>query len=338
MEDTTHDIKNIRLTSTEIACLWTTYMNDSAAICVFSYFINNIQDNDIKLVAEYALNISKKHIDMITDIFNTINHPIPLGFTKQDVNINAKKLFSDTFILSYTKYMARMGLINYSSALAICPRSDVREFFNESLNSSLKLLNQCDDLLLSKGLYIRAPYIPVPHNVEFVHKQSFLNGLMGDKRPLNCLEIGELYLNIQMNCLGKSFALGLSQVVNSDEVREFLIRGKEIAEKHMEIFSSMLRNEELPSPMTWDAEVLDSTESPFSEKLIMFHFSVLNALGIANYGASLSKSMRSDMFTTFTRLAGEIAKFEEDAVNIMIRNSWLEKIPEALDHRELIGV
>jgi hypothetical protein len=336
--DTSHDIRNIRLTSAEIAHLWTTYMNDSASVCVFSYFVSKIQDPDIKLIAQYALNTSKKQLEMITDIFNKIKHPIPLGFTKQDVSLESKQLFSDTFILLYTKYMARLGLVNYGEALPMCPRSDVREFFTSSLGSSIELSNKCDDLLLSKGLYIRAPYIPVPEKVEFVHKQSFLNGFIGDKRPLSCLEISQLHINLQTNTLGKSFALGLSQVVNSDEVRKFLIRGKEIAEKHMEIFSNMLRDEELPAATTWDGDILDSTESPFSEKLIMFQFTVLNAIGMSSYGSALSKSMRSDIFATFTRLSGEIAKYSEDGANIMIKNGWLEKIPETVDRRELIGV
>lgn len=70
----------------------------------------------------------------------------------------------------------------------------------------------------------------------------------------------------------------------------------------------------------------------------MFHFSVLSALGLANYGASLSKSIRSDLFATYTRLSGEIVKYAEDGFNIMVDNGWLEKIPQAVDHEELIGV
>lgn len=34
--DTRHDSENIRLTSAEIAHLWTTYMNNSASVCVYS--------------------------------------------------------------------------------------------------------------------------------------------------------------------------------------------------------------------------------------------------------------------------------------------------------------
>jgi hypothetical protein len=313
-------------------------MNDSVSVCVLSYFVSKVQDADIKAVTEYALETSSKHLEMITNIFNTVNHPIPHGFTKEDVNIEAKKLFSDSFVLFYTKHMARMGIINYGSALAVCPRSDVREFFTGSIGSATKLSNKCDDLLLTKGLYVRSPYIPVPEKVEFVHKQSFLNGFIGDKRPLSCMEISELYLNIQTNVLGKAFCLGLSQVAESEEVRKFIIRGKEITEKHIEIFSDKLHIEELPAPMTWDSDILASTETPFSEKLIMFHIVALNALGMATYGSALSKSMRSDISAIFARLSVEVGKYAEDGANIMIKNNWLEKIPESVDRRELIGV
>lgn len=81
-----------------------------------------------------------------------------------------------------------------------------------------------------------------------------------------------------------------------------------------------------------------SRGSPFSDKLIMFHFTALNAFGLALYGLALIRSIRSDIFATFTSLMGEIAKYAEDGINIMIDNGWFERIPQAADRKELIGV
>jgi hypothetical protein len=333
--NTTHDIGIIRLTSSEIAQLYITYLNDSLSKRIMSYYANTVEDSDIHVVIEFCLNLSKKHLKTIENIFKTVNHPIPHGFIDTDVNVNAKKLFTDTFMLRYIKQMAVMGLGNYSEALSVSAREDVRSFFTDCIQSSLELSNKTDDVLLSKGLYIRPPFIDVPARIEFAEKQSYIHGLLGDTRPLNALEITQIFSNMQTNILGKAFMMGLSQVAESDRVKDFLLRGKKISEKHVSVFTDMLKEEDLPYPMPYDAEVLNSTEQVFSDKLIMFHVSALNALGIANYGKAISKSLRADVSTTFVRLSAEIGQYAKDGLDILLDNHWLEKFPETADRKAL---
>jgi hypothetical protein len=333
--DARHDIENIRLTSAEIGQLWATYMSDSASVCVLSYFNSKVQDLDIKILVEYALNLSREHITSITDIFNSVKLPIPHGFKEDDVNMNAERLFSDAFMLSYIKYMARLGLLNYGDALPMCPRDDVRRFFSDCIRASVELSNKADDLMLAKGLYIRAPYMTVPSSIDFVEKQSYMHKFLGENRPLNATEIAHTYINIQTNILGKAFTMALSQVVKDREVKKYILRGKEIAAKHIEVLSEDLRGEDLPSPITWDSDVMASTEPPFSDKLMLFHVTALNAFGMAGYGIAISKNMRSDMAVKFTRLSAEVAKYAEDGMNLMIDKGWMEKMPEAINREEL---
>jgi hypothetical protein len=48
--------------------------------------------------------------------------------------------------------------------------------------------------------------------------------------------------------------------------------------------------------------------------------------------------MRRDLSLVLTRFIAEIALYSEDGVNIMIDKGWLERMPEAADRKELIGV
>jgi hypothetical protein len=41
-----------RLTSSEIAALWSSYQNNSLAICVFKYFLEHVDDEDIKSIVK----------------------------------------------------------------------------------------------------------------------------------------------------------------------------------------------------------------------------------------------------------------------------------------------
>lgn len=332
-----HDIENIKLTSGEIAELFTTYLNNSSSIQVLSYLAEKAQDTDIKSAVNKFLDVSKSSVVQISTIFKSINHPVPKGFSAEDVNLKAKCLYSDRFTLTFIRYMARFGLTNYSEARASCTRSDVRAFFNETIQSTVELLEMSDNILLSKGLYIKEPSIPIPDRIDFVEKQSFMSGFLGEQRPINASEINRLYFNFNRNSLGKAFMIGICQTTRDVELKEYFIRGRNIAEKHMDLVSDILKKENLPIPESMDSEVTDSTETVFSDKLITFFVVALIAMGLGVNGISLSRIMRRDISLAITRFMAEIALYSEDGANIMIDKGWLERIPEAADRNELIG-
>jgi hypothetical protein len=330
---------NIRLTSAEISNLWTSYMNDSMAKCVLKYFSEKVEDTQIQSLLEYALSLSQKHIQRLSDLFTSENLPIPYGFTDEDVNVKAPRLYADPFLLRYVKHMSRVGLKSNAMALTISARSDMMQFCSDCLSETVELNSRATNLLLSKGLYIRAPYISPPKQVEFVQKQNFLGNWFNEPdRPLLAVEISNLYGNVQTNALGKALVIGFSQVAQTKEVREHMVRAKEITVKHMEIFHNFLSKSDLPTPMTWDGDVTDSTVPPFSDKLMLFHVSILNAVGLSDYGDALGTSVRLDVSTSYARLMAEVGKFGEDGANIMINKGWMEQPPQADDRRALAGV
>lgn len=327
---------HIRLTSAEISNLWGSYILDTMGVCVLKYFLEKAEDTQIKPVVQYALESSQKHVQTLTKLFQSEDFPIPQGFTDQDVNINAPRLYSDVYILQYVKQMARLGMNKYSMALYLSARSDVREYYNECMASSTELDNKATNVLLNKGLYIRAPYINYPEKVDFVTKQNFIAGWIGKQRPLAAMEITSLYLNIVTNALGKAIIMGFSQVAQSEEIRSYFMRGKEISTKQIEICSEVLREEDLTAPAGWDTEVTDSTVAPFSDKLMMFHTAALTAQGITDFGFSISTSPRKDLATHYHRLMAEIELYAEDGANLMIKQGWMEQPPQSVDRTELV--
>ncbi|MEW9674245.1 DUF3231 family protein [Ammoniphilus sp. 3BR4] len=326
---------NIRLTSAEMSNLWNTYMNDSAAICTLKYFLEKVQDTEIKPIVEYALELSQKHIQYLTKLFHQENHPIPQGFGEEDVDVNAPALFLDTFYLHYMKQMSRIGIGAHGLAISLAARSDIRKFYQDCLQEAVVLDEKVTNVEQSKGLYIRPPFLSSPSKVEFVKKQNFLGHLLGEQRPLLALEITHLYANIQTNALGSALITGFSQAAQSKTVREYMVRGRDIASKHIEVFGSILSGSHLKAPITWNDTVTNSTASPLSDKLMMFHVGAIAAVGIADYGASLAISMRRDLAAHYVRLTAEIAQFAEDGANIMIKNGWMEQPPQAEDRNVL---
>jgi hypothetical protein len=262
-------------------------------------------------------------------------YPIPYGFVEEDVNLDAPRLFSDSFFLKYMHIMAAHGLTGYAVAFTTSARADMRKFYADCNSETIELFNRSLNLMLSKGLYTRPPYLHPPEMAQYVKKQGFLTGWFGNRRPLNGIEISNITFNMNKMTMQKALLLGFSQVAQSKNVREYLMRGTQLTSKHIEIFGSLLHEDNLPSPPSWDSEVTNVTTAPFSNKLIMFHTGVLTQTAVAFYGAAHAVSMRRDLATQYTRLTMEMEQYGEDGANILINNGWMEQPPTADDRISL---
>lgn len=162
------------------------------------------------------------------------NIPIPYGFNKEDVNLDAPRLFADEFYLHYLKYAAKARLSIYSTAIPLMMKTDVRDFIVNCNNSTITLLNQLNEMLNKKGFLNKPPFITIPEEVFFVKKQKYLNGFLGDVRPLHALEIAHLHDNIENNVTSKALLIAFSQGAKNEVIRDFFHRGKEMTMNHVE--------------------------------------------------------------------------------------------------------
>jgi hypothetical protein len=328
--------KQVELTAGELTVLTTQYIQDSASICTLTYFLEKCEDTEIKPVIQHALKLSQSHVEKVSAILTEEKHTVPYGFkVEEDVDLAAPRLYTDSFGLTYIHQMASIGLTMYATSLSFAVRTDITTYYKECLSETMELYETSKDLLLSKGLYIRPPYLSSLDEIEFVEKQGFIWDIFGEKRPLLGMELSNLYSNIQRNALGSALLFGFSQVAQSKEVTKFFLRGIEIAKKHITLFSGKLKESDLPAPMTWDTDVTTSTTYTFSDKLMMYHTSSLISLSIGFYGMGIAQAPRADLGAMYNRLSLEIQKFSEDGANIMIKNKWLEQPPMAPNRKDL---
>lgn len=328
---------NIKLTASEIACVWTTYINDCMSKCVLIYMLKHLEDEDIKPIIQMALGISETHLDFLTTLFKKENFAAPNAFNENDVNLNAPRLYTDSYCISYVNHMAKAGMLAFSGMVAMSAREDIRSFFTTALTQTAALYNDSSEVLLSKGLFVRSPFIEVPGETDYIDSKKYLSGLnlFGDKRPLNAIEISHLFLNVHTNSIGAKISLSFAQTSPSKEVQEFMLRGKEISQKHVTIFAQTLLENNLQTPESSDIGITDSTIQVFSEKLMMYHMALLSAAGSGNYATAAAASQRTDLYQTYDRLSLEIAKFAKSGADIMIKNSWLEQPPGTKDKEML---
>ena len=100
------------------------------------------------------------------------------------IDLTAPRLYSDNYVLNFIHQMSMVGLTTYSASLSASTRADITDFYMECLSETMQLFNKSKELLLSKGLYIRSPYLPNLEKVDFVKKQRFVWDIIGEKRPL----------------------------------------------------------------------------------------------------------------------------------------------------------
>lgn len=324
-----------KITSAEISMLWSTYIGDTMSICVLKHFLHTCEDQDIKPILEYALESAQDHVFQLTEIFTKEGIPIPNGFGEQDVNLQAKKLFSDVTYMRYLHHMGRTGLNSYSLAKSISARKDVRNLFRLFYDQTESLYDRNAELMQEKGIFIRSPYISYPDKIEYVTDKAFLGGIFGRPRPLLGVEIAHVGINIEVANVGKTMLLGFSQVAQSKKISDYLKQGYELGKKMVEDFIIKLKEDDNSYPSTWDSTITNSTEAPFSDKLMLFHTNAQSAIGIGDFGLAIATSLRKDLSFMYEKFLLKVGAYAEEGAKILIDHGWFEKPPQSIDREDL---
>jgi hypothetical protein len=120
-------------------------------------------------------------------------------------------------------------------------------------------------------------------------------------------------------------------------VRKYLVRGKNINQKHIEKLSGMLTQVNLPSPPLLDHLVTPSTTPVFSDKLMVFHKIDMFSMKIREYANGVSLSARKDIAALYARCEADVGFYVEDGANLMIDQGWMEQPPEVINRAKLVS-
>ncbi|MCH6265136.1 DUF3231 family protein [Neobacillus citreus] len=326
----------IKLTSSEISSLWSSYINIGVANCLSTHFEETCNDPEILALLEECQHCAKKHLKLIEDLFNAEKIAIPEGFkVEKHVIPRAPKLFSDMFYIHSILHIAMFGITSHTAGMILAAREDVRILFKGLFDDVSYLYNKVVNCMQEKGIFVRMPYMNYPTKIDFVNKESFLTGWFGRRRPLLGIEVTHLMVNAIQNEVGRAICAGFSQVAQDQEVREYFLRGKHVCKHILSSIHDVLIESDVPAAMSWDTSVTDSTVAPFSDQLMIYIVGILSNLGIAAYGTALSATMRRDISAMYTGFIAKTGTFGEDGLNLMIERRWMEQPPQFEDHDKL---
>ncbi len=332
------DTSKLPLVSSEIAGLWNSYISDTMIVSVIKYYLNNVECSETRALLQQTSDLSSNHIQEITNIFNQEKLTLPEGFSDNDVNVNAPRLFTDHFYLSYLCFMSRVGMHNYTLILNQIARSDIRTYFSNRIIENINLYNVSTDIKLSQGTFIKAPRVEVTKDIQYVESQSFITDWFGEKRPLLAIEITHIFSIMYANIVGRAVTTAFGQVSKNEKASDYFFEGKDLATNQIYELSGLLTNEEIPIPSTPDSFVTSSVVSPFSEKLMMNHSAMLSSSAISSFGMAMSDTLRSDLEAKYIKYTAEVMKYSKKGANIMIDNRWLQQPPQAVRHENLVSL
>ncbi|MDY0944049.1 DUF3231 family protein [Priestia megaterium] len=329
------DKNKLKLTSSEIGTLWGEYVTGTMTDVVNRYMFSIIEDDSIKAIFEEAIKTFAKQKKQIVAFIENEGFPVPIGFTEADLNKGTKKLFTDIFCLNYLHIMTLHGLLGHTTSLGVSVREDLRHFYDSCDNDAKRMYHQTIELLLEKGGFQRDPYFYPAKNPEFISSQDFTDGFFGKGRRLSAIEIISISFNLKKSIMAKTLSIGFSQVAQSKEVRKFLEDSVKTADGQIQSFSKIMHADNLPVPKSWETEVTISTDSPFSDKLMMYHIGFLFQAAQAYQGTGLASSMRTDLVTTYEGIILKNLMVTKKWFNIMVKNKWLEQPPLAPNRKEI---
>jgi len=329
------DQNKLKLTSSEIGSLWAEYVNGTMTDTVNRYMVSIIEDEAIKAIFEDAIRTFEKQKKQLVTFIENEGFPVPIGFTESDLNKGTERLFTDIFCLNYLHIMTLHGLLGHSTSLGVSVRKDLRYFYDSCDNDGKRMYHQTIELLLEKGNFQRDPLFYPDKNPKFVSSQDFTDGLFGKERRLAATEIISISFNLKKSIMAKTLSIAFSQVAQTKEVRKFLENSEQTANEQIQAFSKIMQADNLPAPKSWETEVTTSTDSPFSDKLMLYHIGFLFQAAQAYHGTGLASAMRTDLVTTYESIILKNLMVTKKWFNLMVQNKWLEQPPLAPNRKEI---
>jgi hypothetical protein len=330
-------IKN-RISSSELGTLWLTYQEKTLILRVLEYFMEKADDQQAKNIMGGLWQDLNYYVNKIKEILENDGVVIPIGFTKEDVNLEAPKLYDNGFDIMFVRILKEVSMGMYTLNMNMAYRDDIISIYEGLTSISQKNYKISTQYLLQKGILSLPPQVTMPKSNEFIENRSYLRGfnLFSEKRALNDIELGILHHGIETNNIGMQLITGFAQCAKNKEVIKYFTKGIDLAKKQIKVFEEILLQSDVQLSAVARSTVTTSKMAPFSDKLMMFCIHLFNGFGLVGSSFGTIFSLRNDLTIKSALIAKDIFTYTKDGINIMIENRWMEEPPQMEDRNQLI--
>ncbi len=322
----------------EVGTLWITYNEKTLIMRMLEYFMEKSDDQQAKNILGGLWQELNFYVLQMEELFKDQGMAKPAGYTNEDVNLEAPKLYDNGFDIMFVRILKEVSMGMYTINMNMSYNDKVMQIYEGLTVVTQKIYKLSTLYLLEKGILTLPPKVTMPKTTEFIKSKSYMKGfnLFGDKRALNDLELGILHHGIETNNIGLQLITGFAQCAQNKEVKQYFVKGKELAKKQIKVMEEILLESDVQFAATSGSTVTTSTVAPFSDKLMMHCVYLLNGFGLVGSSFGTFFSLRNDIAMKATLLAKDIYFYGEEGIKIKIKNGWFEEPPQMEDRSQII--
>lgn len=322
----------------EVGTLWQTYLEKTLIMRLLEYFIEKADDHQARNILGGLWQELDFYVKEMEEVFKEQGMVKPVGFTAADVHLDAPKLYDHGFDIMFVRVLKEVSMGLYTLNMNMSYNKRVMAIYEGLTSITQKIYKLATAYLLENGILSPPPFVTMPKEVEFIETKKYLEGfkITGDKRAFNSLEVGFLHHTLESNNIGMQLITGFAQCAQNKEVKQYFLKGKELAKKQIKFMEDMLLKADIHLSANSGATVTKSTVPPFSDKLMMHCIYILNGFSIVGSGSGVFFSLRNDIAMKSMIIAKDIYLYAREGIELKIKNGWFEEPPQTENRAEII--
>jgi hypothetical protein len=305
---------------------------------MLEHFIEKSDDQQVTNILGGLWQELNFYVQQMEQIFRDQGMVKPIGYTKEDVNLEAPKLYDNGFDVMFVRILKEVSMGMYTINMNMAYNAKVMQIYEGLTSVTQKIYKLSTLYLLERGILTLPAKVTMPKTNEFIKNKSYLDGLnpFGDKRALNDIEIGILHHGIETNNIGLQLITGFAQCAKNKEVKEYFVTGKDLAKKQIKIMEDILLESDVQLSAASGSTVTTSTVAPFSDRLMMHCIYLLNGFGLVGNSFGAYFSLRRDISVKSMFLAKDVYSYAQEGIKLKIKNGWFEEPPQIEDRSRII--
>ncbi|UNJ81448.1 DUF3231 family protein (plasmid) [Bacillus sp. CMF21] len=308
----------------ELGFLWYLQSSSNMINLLLKYLSETSEDTDLRNILNEIYEISTYQEQEATQLLSEEGYKDTPFFREDDIYSSTTKLFSDQLIIEILKHITSNGLRALAVQYVELTDYKVKNFYKKLLNdviqidfSLLKLLNDKDLLQNNSFSYKKADE----------RDGKLFKVASTQKRPLNAVELANMFSSLQCNNVGVALCIGFSEVAEDMDTKKFILEGKKLAFHQSASLSDIYRENGIPTTTGLEAHVNKVQESPFSDKLMANLIMFLNPVGISNLQNAVVSSYKKDHIESLKELIKMVEDYSEKGLKLLIRKNWFNEPP-----------
>ncbi len=138
-------------------------------------------------------------------------------------------------------------------------------------------------------------------------------------KMLTASELGDLFANYLGDTMSICVFEHFLEVVEDEDIKQFILLAKSMAEKHVQAIKEMYMKEAIPMPRGFGEEDIHrNVPRLFSDTFMLFYIRQMSRAGLSLYGSAFSMATRQDVIDYFKGCLEDTVETNEKAVKLLL--------------------